>query len=170
MKGVLETLYAALRVELTVERTQEPWLHPGKAARTEAGWFGELHPARLEGQWGVFELDLETLFAGVQPVPLYADVITYPPVRQDLALTVAEEVAAGDLVAAAREAAGEELREARIFDVYRGEQVGEGKKSVALSLVFQSAERTLSDEEAGGLRAKIVDALAERFGAELRGG
>ena len=80
--------------------------------------------------------------------------ITYPPVRQDLALTVAEEVAAGDLVAAAREAAGEELREARIFDVYRGEQVGEGKKSVALSLVFQSAERTLSDEEAGGLRGE----------------
>jgi phenylalanyl-tRNA synthetase beta chain len=170
VKGVLETLYAALRVELTVERTQEPWLHPGKGARTEAGWFGELHPARLEGHWGVFELDLETLFAGVQPVPLYADVITYPPVRQDLAVTVAEEVAAGDLVAAAREAAGEELREARIFDVYRGEQVGEGKKSVALSLVFQSAERTLSDEEAAELRAKIVDALAERFGAELRGG
>ena len=83
---------------------------------------------------------------------------------------VAEEVAAGDLVATAREAAGEELREARIFDVYRGEQIGEGKKSVALSLVFQSAERTLSDEEAGGLRAKIVEALAERFGAELRGG
>jgi phenylalanyl-tRNA synthetase beta chain len=170
VKGVLETLYAALRVELTVERTQEPWLHPGTAARTEAGWFGELHPARLEGQWGVFELDLETLFAGVQPVPLYADVITYPPVRQDLALTVGEEVAAGDLVAAAREAAGEELREARIFDVYRGEQVGEGKKSVALSLVFQSAERTLSDEEAGSLRTRIVDALADRFGAELRGG
>ena len=118
----------------------------------------------------MFELDLETLFAGVQPVPLYTDVITYPPVRQDLALTVAEEVAAGDLVAAAREAAGEELREVRIFDVYHGEQVGEGKKSVALSLVFQSAERTLSDEEAAALRAKIVDALAERFDAELRGG
>ena len=58
----------------------------------------------------------------------------------------------------------------RIFDVYRGEQVGEGKKSVALSLVFQSAERTLSDEDAAALRARIVDALAERFGAELRGG
>lgn len=170
VKGVLEILYETLRVPLEVERTQEPWLHPGKAARTEAGWLGELHPSRLEGQWGVFELDLETLFAGVQPVPLYRDVISYPPVRQDLAVAVAEDVAAGDLVAAAREAAGEELREVDVFDVYRGEQVGEGRKSVALSVVFQSAERTLSDEEAGELRERIVAALAERFGAELRGG
>ena len=77
---------------------------------------------------------------------------------------------AGDLVAVAREAAGAELREVRIFDVYRGEQVGEGRKSVALSLVFQSEERTLSDEDAARLRARIVDALAQRFGAELRGG
>ena len=118
----------------------------------------------------MFELDLATLFAGVRPVPLYTDVITYPPVRQDLAVAVAEDVAAGDLVDAAREAAGEELREASIFDVYHGEQVGEGRKSVALSLVFQSAERTLSDEDAAALRATIVTALAERFGAELRGG
>ncbi len=169
-KGVVEALHAALRVELVVERTQEPFLHPGKAARVESGWFGELHPSRLEGAWGVLELDLPTLFAGVQPVPLYADVITYPPVRQDLAVSVAEDVPAGDLIAVAREAAGDELREAAIFDVYRGEQVGEGRKSVALSLVFQAADRTLSDEDAGRLRARIVAALAQRFGAELRGG
>ena len=118
----------------------------------------------------MLELDLPTLFAGVQPVPLYADVITYPPVRQDLAVSVAEDVPAGDLIAVAREAAGDELREAAIFDVYRGEQVGEGRKSVALSLVFQAADRTLSDEDAGRLRARIVAALAQRFGAELRGG
>jgi phenylalanyl-tRNA synthetase beta chain len=168
-RGVVETLYEALRVELKAERTQEPWLHPGKAARAEAGWLGELHPARLEGAWGVLELDLETLFAAVEPVPLYVDVITYPPVRQDLAVAVAEEVAAGALVEAAREAAGAELREARVFDVYRGDQVGPGRKSVALSLVFQSAERTLSDDDAAALRARIVETLAERFGAELRG-
>jgi phenylalanyl-tRNA synthetase beta chain len=172
-KGVLETLYEALRVELRVERTQEPFLHPGKAARTSAGWLGELPPvgfkgARLEGSWGVFELDLATLFAAVRPVPLYDDVITYPPVREDIAVVVAEDVPAGELVEAAREAAGPELREARIFDVYRGEQVGDGRKSVALALVFQSPERTLSDEDAAAIRARIVDLLAERFQAELR--
>ena len=167
-KGVVEALYEALRVDLRVERTNEPFLHPGKAARTDAGWLGELHPARLEGSWGVFELDLATLFAAVQPVPFYEDVITYPPVRQDLAVVVDESVAAGSLVDAAREAAGAELREARVFDVYRGEQVGEGKKSVAIALVFQSPERTLSDEDAARLRERIVAVLRERFGAELR--
>jgi phenylalanyl-tRNA synthetase beta chain len=168
-KGALETLYEALRVELQVERTQEPFLHPGKAARTDAGWLGELHPARLEGSWGVFELDLATLFSGVEPVPLYRDVISYPPVREDIAVIVAEDVPAGTLVEAAREAGGANLREIRIFDVYRGDQVGPGRKSVALALVFQSAERTLSDADAAGLRQGIVQTLADRFGAELRG-
>jgi phenylalanyl-tRNA synthetase beta chain len=165
---VLETLYEALRVEFRVEQTQEPFLHPGKAARTDAGWLGELHPGRLEGGWGVFELDLGTLFAAVEPVPTYEDVITFPPIRQDIAVVVAQDVPAGALVDAAREAAGPELRQARVFDVYRGEQVGEGRKSVALALVFQSAERTLSDEDAAALRARIVALVAERFDAELR--
>jgi phenylalanyl-tRNA synthetase beta chain len=167
-KAVLETLYDALRVELRLERTQEPFLHPGKAARTEAGWVGELHPARLEGSWGVFELDLETILAAVKPVPVYEDVITFPPVREDIAVVVAEDVPAAALVDAAREAAGEELRDARVFDVYRGGQVGEGKKSVAIALVFQSPERTLSDEDAAAMRGRIVAELAERFGGELR--
>ncbi|HEY6052418.1 MAG TPA: hypothetical protein VIU86_00730, partial [Gaiellaceae bacterium] len=70
--------------------------------------------------------------------------------------------------AAAREAAGEELREIRVFDVYRGPQVGEGRKSVAFAVVYQSAERTLSDEDAARLRGAIVAELARRFGAELR--
>jgi phenylalanyl-tRNA synthetase beta chain len=77
-------------------------------------------------------------------------------------------VAGGDLIAAAREAAGPELREARVFDVYRGGQIPEGKKSVAIRVAFQSPERTLSDEDASALRERIVSALAERFGAELR--
>ena len=94
--------------------------------------------------------------------------ITYPAVRQDLAFVVAEDVLAGDMVAAAREAAGAELREIRVFDVYRGGQIPAGKKSIALGVAFQSSERTLSDDDARALRERIVAALAERFGAELR--
>ena len=157
-----------LGLELEVERTQEPWLHPGKAARTDGGWLGELHPALPEGSWGVFELDLATLIAEAAEVQVYVDVISFPAVRQDLAFVVGEEVAAGDLVAAAREAAGPELREARVFDVFRGDPVPAGKKSVAFSVSFQSPERTLSDEDAAELRGRIVAALHERFGAELR--
>jgi len=95
-------------------------------------------------------------------------VISFPAVRQDIAVAVPEDVPAGDLVAAAREAAGPDLREIRVFDVYRGEQVGEGRKSVAFSVSYQSPERTLSDEDAALLRGAIVAALRERFGAELR--
>jgi phenylalanyl-tRNA synthetase beta chain len=167
-KGIVETLYGALHVEPRVEPAQHGFLHPGKAALVKAGWLGELHPSLFEGEWGVFELDLEALFAEVPERLVYEDVITYPAVRQDLAFVVPEDVLAGRLIDAAREAAGPELREMRVFDVYRGGQIPDGKKSIAFSVAFQSSERTLSDEDARALRERIVAALAARFGAELR--
>ena len=167
-RGAVEVLHEALLIEPFVERSHEPFLHPGKAARVDAGWLGELHPALLDGTWGIFELDLETLFSEVPERVLYEDVVTFPPVRQDLAFVVDEPVLAGELIQAARDAAGEELREASVFDVYRGDQVAPGKKSVAIHVLFQSAERTLSDDDARELRERIVTALASRFGAQLR--
>jgi phenylalanyl-tRNA synthetase beta chain len=167
-KGVVETLYAALKADPAFERAEDPILHLGKAARTPAGTFGELRPGLLEGEWSAFELDLVELFQASREPVTYEDVITYPSLRQDLAFAVPEGIAAGDLVKAAREAAGPELRAMRAFDVYHGDQVGEGRKSLAFAVSFQSPERTLSDEDAAELRQKIVDALAERFGAELR--
>ena len=137
-RRAVEELYAGLGLELGVVRHSHEALHPGKAAATDAGWLGELHPLRLEGTWGAFELDLDTLFAPIPERVRYEDVITYPANRQDIAVTVAEEIEAGALVAAAKDATGPELREVRVFDVYRGDQVGEGRKSVALHLVFQS--------------------------------
>ena len=138
------------------------------SASVDGGWVAQLDPRLLEGEWTAFELDLAELFARVPERILFRDVVTYPPVRQDLAFSVAEEVSAGELAAAAREAAGPELREMRAFDVYRGEQVGPGRKSIAFAVTFQSPERTLSDEDAGRLRAAVVEALNARFGAELR--
>jgi phenylalanyl-tRNA synthetase beta chain len=168
LKGVVESLYAALKAEPMVERTTHPLLHPGKAARTPAGVLGELHPRELDGEWGAFELDLADLFAAAHEPVTYHDVITFPAVRQDIAVAVDEGVAVGELLAAALAAAGPELREIRVFDVYRGDQVGPGRKSVAFSVAYQSAERTLSEEDASRLHSAIVAALAERFGAELR--
>jgi phenylalanyl-tRNA synthetase beta chain len=167
-RSALETLYAALHLELRVRRALLGHLHPGKGGVTDAGWVGELHPALLDGEWGVFELDLATLFAPIPERIDYRDVITYPAVHQDIAVTVAEDVEAGAIRDAVLEAGGPDLREARLFDVYRGEQVGAGKKSVAVHLSFQSSERTLSDEDAAAAREQIVAALAEQFGAELR--
>ena len=168
-RGAVEVVYDALHLELRPGRTILPFLHPGKAAVTSAGWLGELHPALLEGTWGVFELDLAELAAPIPERILYDDVITFPPLRQDLAVVVAEEIEAAALVDVALEVGAPELREARVFDVYRGDQVGEGRKSVAIHLSFQVADRTLSDDDAAIVQKRVVAALAERFDAELRG-
>jgi phenylalanyl-tRNA synthetase beta chain len=167
-KGIVEALTAALKVEPQFSRGEHPLFHPGKTARVPWGVVGELHPTLLEGAWGALELDLERLFADVEEPVRYTDVITFPPVRQDLAFSVPEDVTAGELVAAAREAAGPELRELRPFDVYHGEQVGPGRKSIAFRATFQADDRTLSDDDAARLREAIVEALRARFGAELR--
>ena len=169
-KGIVEVLYAALKLEPRFNRGEDPLLHPGKTARLAEGVVGELHPARLDGSWGAFALDLEDLFAQVPERLVYEDVVTFPAVRQDLAFTVPEDVSAGELIETAREAAGPELREMNVFDVYRGKQVGAGKKSIAFRVSFQSAERTLADEDAAELRRRIADALAQKFRAELRSG
>jgi len=168
-RGAVEVLYDALHLELRPERTTLSFLHPGKAATTAAGWLGELHPALLDGTWGVFELDLGELMAPLPERILYDDVITFPPLRQDIAIVVAEEVEAQAIVDVALEAGAPELREARVFDVYRGEQVGVGRKSVAIHLSLQAPDRTLSDDDATVVRRRVVTALADRFGAELRG-
>ncbi|HEY5694494.1 MAG TPA: phenylalanine--tRNA ligase subunit beta [Gaiellaceae bacterium] len=168
-KWAVEQVYSALGVEPGYERASQPFLHPGKAARTGEGWLGELHPALLDGVWGVFELDLDALARTAPQVVGFAPVSPYPYVRQDLAFVVDEETTAADLLAAIREAAGELLRELEVFDEYRGEQIGEGKRSLAFRLAFGSLEGTLTDEDVAPIRASIVDALASRFDAVLRG-
>ena len=167
-KWAVEQLYGALKLEPPFERAAEPFLHPGKSARTNGGWVGELHPSLLEGVWGAFELDLDALVAAAPEVVEFEEVSPFPEVRQDLAFVVDEDVPAAALAAALREAAGPELRSVAVFDEYRGEQVGPGKRSLAFRVAFGSPERTLTDEEAAVLRGRIVDALAERFGAVLR--
>ena len=168
-RGAVEVLYETLHLDLRPTRATLPFLHPGKAAVMGAGWVGELHPALLDGTWGVFELDLVELTAPIPERILYDDVITFPPLRQDIAVLVAEDVEAAALVDAALAAGAPELREARVFDVYRGDQAGEGRKSVAIHLSLQMPDRTLSDDDATVVRERVVAALVAGFGAELRG-
>jgi phenylalanyl-tRNA synthetase beta chain len=92
----------------------------------------------------------------------------YPAVIRDLAVTVPSDRPAGPMLALVREAGGELLEAAEIFDIYEGAQLGEGLKSVAFSLTFRSADRTLTDDEAGEAFDAIVKALGDRFGAGLR--
>jgi phenylalanyl-tRNA synthetase beta chain len=167
-KWAVEQLYAALKVEPAYERADEPLLHPGKAAKTAEGWVGELHPTVLEGTWGAFELDLDALVERAPAAVEFEAVSDYPPVRQDLAFVVDAGVPAGDLLASIREAGAPELQTATVFDEYRGEQVGDGKKSLAFRVSFGSLDRTLTDEEATAVRGRIVELLADRHGAVLR--
>ena len=166
-KGTVEGLYETLG-PTPAFRPADDLPVPGRGARTEEGWVAVVRDPELPGEWGAFELDVDALAARAPDLVVYEDVITYPPVRRDLAFTVPEEATAGDLVAAAQAAAGPELREMRAFDVYRGDQVGPGKKSIAFSVAFQSPERTLTDEDAAELRDRIVEALRRELGAELR--
>ncbi|HZP73530.1 MAG TPA: phenylalanine--tRNA ligase subunit beta [Gaiellaceae bacterium] len=166
-KGSVEAIFDALHVEPVFAATdvREDFV---VGAAVQAGWVATYAPFDLDGEWSAFELDLEDLVALVPERLLYTDVITYPPLRQDLAFVVDESVPVGDLLAAARDAAGPELRETRFLSDYRGDQIPHGKKSIAFSVSFQSSERTLSDDDGTRLRTAIVAALAGRFGAELR--
>jgi phenylalanyl-tRNA synthetase beta chain len=172
-KGVLETLLGALRVEFEVQRAQEPFLHPGRAARVliggaDAGWLGELHPG-VADEWDLgrvagFELDLAAVLAAAVIDPLYEDLTSFPSIRQDLAFWVPADVEAARLVDVARRAGGALLRDVEVFDVY----AQEGRTSLALRLEFRANDRTLTDEDVRGRREKIVAEVA-KLGGALRG-
>jgi phenylalanyl-tRNA synthetase beta chain len=138
------------------------------------GWVGEVHPlvARawdLEGVAAV-ELDLDAVAArAAAQVASYRELTEFPPVRQDLAVVVGEDVPAAQVVEVVRRAGGPLLETARIFDVYRGAQVGEGRVSLALALRFRAPDRTLTEDEVAELRRAIGAALREELGGELRG-
>jgi phenylalanyl-tRNA synthetase beta chain len=166
-KGAVEGLYEALAVEPAFKPADDV-AGRGRGATTDEGWVLALRDPDLPGQWGAFELDVEALAARVPEVIVYEDVITYPAVRQELAFVLDADVPAGDVFAAAREAAAPELREIRFLSDYRGPPIPPRKKSLAFSVAFQAADRTLTDEDAAELRGRIVEALGRRFGAELR--
>jgi phenylalanyl-tRNA synthetase beta chain len=178
LKAALEALAAQLDAELTVEPGAEPFLHPGRAAKVllggaEAGWLGEVHPLVCRA-WDIeaaagFEIDFAALAdASSLGREQYQDVTSYPAVLRDLAVVVDEDVPAAQVRETVLAGGGELLGSAEVFDLYRGEQVGEGNKSLALRLEFRSPDRTLTDEEVGKLREQIKDALARETGGSLR--
>jgi phenylalanyl-tRNA synthetase beta chain len=179
-KGLLGAVCDALRVAWAVEPATEPFLHPGRSARVLAGaeqeplgWIGELHPlvARaydLPDEAAAFEVDLDRLVTHSDAVPTYRDLTSFPALRQDIAVAVPDDVPAAAVVSVVRRAGGDLLADARVFDVYRGAQVGEGRTSLALALQFRAPDRTLADEDVAPLRDRIVAALRTELGGELR--
>ena len=166
----------AADVELTLRAAQHlPW-HPGRCAEvligdTLVGHAGQLHPSVVErsglprGTCAV-ELDLDAVpITEALPAPA---VSPFPAVFQDVSLVVGEDVAAQKVVDAVRDGAGELLEDVRLFDVYTGPQIGEGRKSLTLALRFRAADRTLTEDEASAARDAAVQLAAERVGAVMR--
>ena len=176
-KGLVEALAAVARLDLEVAPGTRPFLHPGRSATVavngrEMGWIGELHPlvARawdLDGA-AAFELDAGALAEEAQEVVDFQDVTSFPAALQDIAVVAPMDVSAAEVRAAVREGGGELLASTEVFDVYTGEQAGEGNRSLALRLRFQAPDRTLTDTEVAELRTAIETAL-ERIGGRLRG-
>lgn len=172
---------AALGVTLTVRPDAEhmPW-HPGRCARLvvagePVGYAGELHPrvveaAELPARSAAMELNLDLLLAAAPDVVQAPQVWTFPVVKEDVALIVADEVTAADVAAALRVGGGELLESVRFFDEYRGAQLPQGTKSLAYALRFRAADRTLSDAEVAQARQSAVAEASAKYDAVLRGG
>lgn len=169
-------LLGAARESIDFERADEPWLHPGRAARVlraglPVGVVGMLHPrlaARLDLERDVYvaEFDLAALLDRV--LPRVRPVSAYPSVRRDLALVVPDEVPYGALAAAVRRAAGPVLQDLVLFDEYRGPNLAAGRRSLAIGLILQDESRTLTDPDVEATTTAVVAALEAEFGATLR--
>jgi phenylalanyl-tRNA synthetase beta chain len=177
LKAVLEALAGQLGVELGFTEASEPFLHPGRAAAVEidgvaAGWIGEIHPL-VAREWDLdvavgFEISTAALLGAASTgEEIYEDVTTFPAAHQDLAVVVPVEVGAVAVREAILAGGGELLHSARVFDLFEGEQLGAGRKSLALELEFRAGDRTLTDAEVAALRKKIEAKLAE-IGGTLR--
>ena len=186
-KGVLAGLLAALGVDwgLQADAEAEPFLHPGRAAAIviagqACGWIGEVHP-QVAAAWDrsdpitAFEIDLDAVAdtaggaGGGVHVTRYVDVTSYPEVREDLAVVVADTVSAAEVVAVVKRAGAPLLGDVEVFDVYRdAERLGAGHVSLALRLSFRAGDRTLTDEEVAAKRRKIAVALADQVQGRVR--
>lgn len=179
LKGVLEALERVVGVSVTLRAgARIPYLHPGRQAeivlgRQVLGWIGELHPEVVRGfdlKTGVvaMEIDLDLLDRHRRPAPGYTPPPRYPAVFRDMAVVVPERMPAAEVEAAIRRTGGMLLEAVGLFDVYRGEPVPEGQKSLAFSIQYRSADRTLTDEEVATIHEKIVQTVERELGGVLR--
>ena len=180
LKGVIDAMLEGLHLpKIRYEPLEHPTFHPGKSARVmvgdlEAGVMGELHPL-VRRNYDLpttpllaADFNLDGLLAAIPPRFDVAAVPAFPPVLEDLAVVVEEAVSAERVTETIRQAGGDALASLRLFDVYRGEQIGQGLKSLAYSLAYQASDRTLTDQESAQIRQRIVRRLQQELNARLR--
>lgn len=183
LKGALESVFAYLGLENAVvfEGDSPQGYHPGRSAsvylnaegeRVKLGTIGQIHPdlqrkQDLEDTYAA-EILLAPLYEAARTTLQFRDLPRFPGMERDIALVVDSEVPASRLLDVIREQGGSLLQSAQVFDVYTGGKMESGKKSVAVSLLYRHAEHTLTDEEVSEVHAKVLDALQQSFGANLR--
>lgn len=180
LKGIVEGLLTGLHIQnVSYGPAEHPAFHPGKSARVMAGdvtlgVLGELHPL-VKQQYDFLapavlaaEFDLASLISQVASSYDTAAVPVFPPTLEDLALVVDESVPAAEMEALIRQTGGKLLADVRLFDIFRGEQIGAAKKSLAYALTYQAADHTLSPNEAAQIRQKIIKRVEHVLGAKLR--
>lgn len=180
LKGILETLFDSLNITKFnfVPETGNPVFHPGRTARIEisgvnVGVIGEIHPNvtenyRLDNKVFVMQIDLEEIIQASGGLKKYSPLPKYPSVERDIAIVVPQNVLSAEINKAIRKNAGSLLESINLFDVYQGEQIEKGYKSMAFALKFQALDRTLKDEEVNSIHEKIKQVLKDSFKAELR--
>ena len=180
LKGVIESLLQSLGIiNHYYEPSSYPVFHPGKCARVciadnQIGVFGEVHPqVHDQYDWPRFPvlagwIDLSLLSEAIPESKFIQAVAAFPPVLEDLAIIVDENIPAARVEKFIRLAGGKNLNDLRLFDVYRGGQIGAGKKSLAYSLKYQSFERTLTDQEVARIRQRIVHQIENELGGRIR--
>ena len=179
LKGIVEELLANLSIsKYTVETGEHYAMHPGKTAVFKKGreviaTLGEVHPAVAEAlgitkKMYIFEMDVATLMKYTALNFHYEALPKYPAISRDLAVLVDAAVEAGAIEKTIAKNAGKHFKGVCLFDVYTGKQIGEGKKSLAFTMQFQSKDKTLTDEEADTAFQNILTAVQKEYGAELR--
>ncbi|MBM4338061.1 MAG: phenylalanine--tRNA ligase subunit beta [Deltaproteobacteria bacterium] len=181
VKGCLEDLFRSLQIKgITFARTEEvPYLHPGKSAKVicgeeTLGVVGEVHPETL-GQYGIpgkaylFEIDFDRMVTHAEEGKKFRSLPKFPAVYRDLSLVVEDQLEAENVEEAIRLLKQPLIDEVMLFDVYQGNPVPQGKKSLAYRIRYQSSDRTLTDDEVNRYHEKIISRLREIFKAELRG-
>ena len=180
IKGLVEGMLEVCGItEYTLQKTDVPTFHPGRNAAvlladTQVGTFGEAHPEVLENydlpyKAYLFEFDLEALVSAAVFAKRFEPISIYPKVERDLAIVVDKAVLSEMPIERIYTTGGEWVESVRLFDVYEGEQVPEGKKSLAYTIIYHSAAETLTDKAVNALHERVVEHLHQELGAELRG-
>ncbi|MBD8068914.1 phenylalanine--tRNA ligase subunit beta [Bacillus sp. PS06] len=179
IKGVLDGVFDLLGLQkrISYKQAKIEGMHPGRTAHvlldgTEIGFVGQVHPTVQKeldlNETYVYELSLEQLLGAKVEDVTYSSIPRFPSMTRDIALVVDKTIAAGEIKQAIVEAGGKLLKDVSIFDLYEGERMEEGKKSVAYSLRYEDPERTLTDEEVTKAHGKVLAVVEEKFGASLR--